>query len=156
MAKLHRDFLNLPGATDVITFDLGTDLRKRFVEGEIVVCSAVAARIAKSRCGATLDGFQFEPQAQAREGLTKRVSTRQKPTRSRLGLGSFELERELVLYVIHGMLHLAGFDDHKLTAFRKMHAREDEILSQLSYSKMLIAKSPDLTQMDLTDQSIID
>lgn len=108
MAKLHRDFLGVPGPTDVITFDLGTNRRKQTIEAEIVVCSSVAARVSKSRSA----GMQMNR----------------------------ALERELVLYVIHGVLHLAGFDDHTEADFRKMHSREDELLSQLSYQKMFIGK----------------
>jgi probable rRNA maturation factor len=35
---------------------------------------------------------------------------------------------ELALYVVHGILHLAGYDDHAATAARAMHAREDALL----------------------------
>jgi len=38
---------------------------------------------------------------------------------------------ELALYVTHGILHLAGYDDHRPADFRRMHAREDELLSEL-------------------------
>jgi probable rRNA maturation factor len=38
---------------------------------------------------------------------------------------------ELLLYALHGMLHLSGHDDTTKPAFAKMHAREDQILSQL-------------------------
>ena len=38
---------------------------------------------------------------------------------------------ELALYVVHGVLHLAGYDDHDADDFRRMHAREDELLSKL-------------------------
>jgi probable rRNA maturation factor len=38
---------------------------------------------------------------------------------------------ELALYAVHGILHLAGYDDQTPAGFRRMHAREDELLSQL-------------------------
>ena len=38
---------------------------------------------------------------------------------------------ELLLYAIHGLLHLCGFDDRTARGFRDMHRREDEILTQL-------------------------
>jgi probable rRNA maturation factor len=41
------------------------------------------------------------------------------------------LERELLLYSVHGLLHCAGHDDHDDEAWRRMHAREDEILSAI-------------------------
>jgi probable rRNA maturation factor len=41
------------------------------------------------------------------------------------GLG---IDRELLLYCIHGMLHCAGHNDDHEEGWRRMHAREDEIL----------------------------
>ena len=37
-------------------------------------------------------------------------------------------ERELLLYVIHGTLHLLGYDDHEPSARARMHARQDALL----------------------------
>jgi probable rRNA maturation factor len=46
--------------------------------------------------------------------------------------GSLQAARaELALYVVHGVLHLAGYDDHDPAGCRRMHAREDEILCEL-------------------------
>ena len=46
---------------------------------------------------------------------------------------------ELLLYAVHGLLHLAGEDDHEPDAHRRMHEREDAILTGLGlgpvYSK---------------------
>ncbi len=42
-----------------------------------------------------------------------------------------ELRRELALYVTHGILHLAGYDDATGAAARRMHAREDALLEAL-------------------------
>ncbi len=36
---------------------------------------------------------------------------------------------ELALYLVHGILHLAGYDDHSPDDFARMHAREDELLT---------------------------
>ncbi len=41
------------------------------------------------------------------------------------------VERELLLYVIHGVLHCRGHDDHDPGAATKMHAEEDRILEAL-------------------------
>jgi hypothetical protein len=41
------------------------------------------------------------------------------------------IAHELLLYALHGMLHLCGFDDRTGRAFRAMHAKEDEILTRL-------------------------
>ena len=95
MARLHADFCGVPGPTDVLTFDLGGDRRRRRLEGEIVVCTDVARAAAGTQAG--MAGWR----------------------------------RELALYVVHGVLHLSGYDDHAPADFRRMHAREDELLGAL-------------------------
>jgi probable rRNA maturation factor len=40
------------------------------------------------------------------------------------------VEKELLLYALHGMLHLCGFDDRTGRDFAIMHRREDEILKK--------------------------
>lgn len=51
------------------------------------------------------------------------------------------LEKELVLYVIHGILHLFGYDDGKVRARSRMFKVQDSILEMLcakvSLSKVL-------------------
>ena len=37
--------------------------------------------------------------------------------------------RELMLYVVHGLLHLTGYDDASPAAAEAMHAREDQLLT---------------------------
>lgn len=37
-------------------------------------------------------------------------------------------ERELLLYVIHGVLHCLGYDDHDEPGAARMHAQEDRLL----------------------------
>lgn len=63
IAEIHKQFMNEPGPTDVITFQ----------HGDIVISVETAKR-------------------QAREFRTT-------------------IEHELRLYIVHGILHLAGFDD---------------------------------------------
>ncbi|MBK9119688.1 MAG: rRNA maturation RNase YbeY [Phycisphaerales bacterium] len=96
MATLHARFLGLPGPTDVITFDLGTDRQRGVLDGEVVVCRDVAAR--------AVPAAQRTAQAVA---------------------------AELTLYVVHGVLHLAGYDDQSPQDYAAMHAREDELLGEL-------------------------
>ena len=38
---------------------------------------------------------------------------------------------ELLLYAVHGLLHLLGYDDHTARGFRKMHAMEDRLLQAI-------------------------
>lgn len=41
------------------------------------------------------------------------------------------VERELLLYIIHGVLHCLGHDDHDDAAAQEMHRREDEVLIEI-------------------------
>jgi probable rRNA maturation factor len=50
-----------------------------------------------------------------------------------------ELRMELLLYALHGMLHLCGFDDRTAGGFRTMHRREDDILTQLGFGPVFAA-----------------
>ncbi len=36
---------------------------------------------------------------------------------------------ELLLYAVHGLLHLIGYDDVKAADYRRMHAKEDELFT---------------------------
>jgi probable rRNA maturation factor len=41
------------------------------------------------------------------------------------------ISNEILLYALHGTLHLAGFDDRTERLFRVMHAMEDDILTRI-------------------------
>ena len=41
------------------------------------------------------------------------------------------LQNELLLYIVNGMLHCCGFDDHDETSHALMHEEEDKILSAI-------------------------
>lgn len=93
MSRLHKQYLGMPGPTDVLTFELDHDGSGRVIGGEVIVCVPEARRRAKK-------------------------------------LGS-TVEREVLLYALHGMLHLCGFDDRTAAGFRQMHRSEDDILTRL-------------------------
>ena len=84
IAQIHRQFMNEPGPTDVITFQ----------HGEIVVSVETAKRQAR----------QF--------GTT--------------------LEHELRLYVVHGLLHLHGFDDKTASGAAEMKRVQERLVRSLS------------------------
>ncbi len=79
IARVHREFMDVPGATDVITFD----------HGEIVVSADTARRCAAEH-----------------------------------GHGVIE---ELALYIVHGLLHLNGYDDLSPRDRARMHRVQDRI-----------------------------
>ena len=47
-------------------------------------------------------------------------------------------EEELVRYVIHGLLHLAGHDDHDLDEARIMHGIQEEIVRETQLSAVAL------------------
>jgi probable rRNA maturation factor len=49
---------------------------------------------------------------------------------------------ELLLYALHGMLHLAGLDDTTHAGYRKMHMMEDRILTKLGVGPIFSASEP--------------
>lgn len=81
--RVHREFMDIEGATDVITFH----------HGEIVIGAGVAERQAAE---------YGEP-----------------------------LARELLRYLIHGMLHLAGHDDQQPEERAAMEHAQESIVSEL-------------------------
>jgi probable rRNA maturation factor len=86
--RVHREFMDLPGATDVITFH----------HGEIVIGAAVAERHAAT---------YHEP-----------------------------LARELLRYLVHGLLHLAGHEDIDPVERTVMESAQEEIVAQLWGGRM--------------------
>lgn len=123
MSGLHRRYCGIPGPTDVLTFDLRVGPAANdsdLLEGEVVVCADVARREALRRIGRAARS-QWLSAARA----------------------------ELALYVVHGILHLCGYDDHRPADFAAMHAREDEILQYLGVGSVFstgVAKSPGRAQ----------
>lgn len=83
IAEVHLRFMDIPGATDVITFD----------HGEIHI--SVETAFAQSKEFA--NGF----------------------------------EREIMLYMIHGLLHLAGHEDASEEGLEMMNRRQLEILNKV-------------------------
>lgn len=43
---------------------------------------------------------------------------------------------ELLLYLVHGLLHLVGYADTNLEEARRMHEREDELLEPFGFSNV--------------------
>ncbi|MCS6852274.1 MAG: rRNA maturation RNase YbeY [Gemmataceae bacterium] len=50
---------------------------------------------------------------------------------------------ELALYVIHGLLHLCGYDDHRPADIRTMRAKEREYLRRLGFPDIVDEPSRD-------------
>jgi probable rRNA maturation factor len=92
IAEIHVDYMDIPGATDVISFPLSDPEDPIPILGEVVVSVDTAAREAAER--------------------------------------GISLREELLRYVVHGTLHLFGYDDHEPDDYAAMHARQEELLGQ--------------------------
>lgn len=52
------------------------------------------------------------------------------------------IRHELLLYAVHGLLHLLGEDDHDQADYQRMHAREDALLEQLGFGRLFDLTPP--------------
>lgn len=50
-----------------------------------------------------------------------------------------DIKLELLLYALHGLLHLMGYDDRTDRDFRRMHRREDELLRRAGLGAVFAA-----------------
>jgi len=53
--------------------------------------------------------------------------------REQAGARGHDVEAELALYVIHGLLHLCGYDDRTVARAKEMRARERHYLTALGF-----------------------
>jgi probable rRNA maturation factor len=51
------------------------------------------------------------------------------------------VERELLLYLVHGVLHCLGHDDHDDAGYARMHAEEDRVLEAIGVGRTFDAGS---------------
>jgi len=79
---VHRDFMNIPGPTDVITF----------AHGEIIISPETAQENA--------------------------------------ALYGRSLDEELARYLVHGLLHLSGYEDQTPEEAARMHALQERLLAE--------------------------
>jgi probable rRNA maturation factor len=81
--RVHRDFMAVAGATDVITFE----------HGDILISADTADREARAR--------------------------------------GHSVSEELLLYIVHGFLHLKGYNDLVESERLHMHAVQDEVWKEV-------------------------
>lgn len=145
IAKLHERHLGDPATTDVLTFDLGSDRRRRWLDAEVVVCADVARRAAarRQRYAPPLPTAAFKALAAgvAQPAGRPRGTRLYRDARQCAAETVVLTAAELALYVVHGLLHLSGYDDHDPSAARIMHAREDALLVALGLGPVYTAGS---------------
>jgi len=109
MAQLHEQYTGVPGTTDVLTFDMADSA----AEGGSPPGSASETKIIEADIILCLD--------EAKRQATSR---------------SHETRHELLLYAVHGLMHLLGEDDHNEADYQRMHAREDALLKELGFGPL--------------------
>lgn len=83
------------------------------------------------------DVLTFELEHDARGSVTSgEVIINVQEARRRAREHGTAVADELLLYAVHGMLHLSGYDDTTPRAYKKMHRREDEILTELGVGRV--------------------
>lgn len=110
--KLNRRYLGRNRMTDVLAFPLDDETDENAYLGEVVV-SAERAR----------------KRVRQKSGTVKKVGKTAKKNNDLKKM----LESELARYIIHGVLHLAGYEDSDGQSAGRMHDWEDKILARLSF-----------------------
>ena len=103
MRTINKKYLGHDYVTDVITFSLG---------GE-------TPPLRKGSVGAGLPGPMAE------------IIICPKIAKQNAKAYGVPVAQELLLYVIHGLLHLAGYDDHTPQDIKQMRLKEKELLEKL-------------------------
>jgi len=109
----------------------------KHVDVAVVSARRIAAinRRYLGRRGAT-DVLSFDLSDEARQGgLTAQIVVCGDLAARRGRSLSTGCRRELLLYVVHGLLHLLGYDDGTPRQARRMHAREEELLEDFPARK---------------------
>jgi probable rRNA maturation factor len=101
MSALHARTMGLPSTTDVLTFDLRDPPKSQ------------DSRL-KTQDALDLDTVICLDEARRRANELRHP-----------------LQNEILLYALHSLLHVQGYDDLTPAQSRRMHAREDELLTQI-------------------------
>ena len=110
--NLNAKYLNHNYPTDIITFNYSNNFR--ILEGEIYICMKVALE----------NSLKYEVNLD--NELLRLVRLIQKELNPRL--------------VIHGILHMTGYDDKKAQDRKKMKIKEDELVSafEIEFKNLII------------------
>ena len=107
MIRIHAEHLGDPTATDVITFDLGEEEPGQDLPPEL------AQLLADEPVGELFVGVEMAARVAKQRGVSE--------------------ARELALYVVHGVLHLCGFDDIDPGDRAAMRVAETAVMEALGY-----------------------
>lgn len=125
MAQAHEEFAGVAGTTDVLTFDM--------TDPEAGPPPPLVLELGKLEKSSHL--FAIDTDILACLDVADRQSQGNTPgsTQSR------PVERELLLYTVHGVLHCLGMDDHDEAAAAAMHRVEDAVLTAIGVGPVYAA-----------------
>lgn len=122
ISRLNEQHLGHTGPTDVLSFDLNGDRR-----GDSV-CFSGGADVVDSA-----DGADAEHAVAVIDGeIVLSLQTAQREAQRR----GHSMLAEVVLYAVHGTLHLLGHDDCTVADAARMHEIEDDILAELGFGRV--------------------
>ncbi len=87
------------------------------------------------------DVLAFPLHAAAGDGFSAEVVVSLDTARREAAAHGVEPAAELMLYVVHGVLHLMGYDDHSVTDARRMHERALSILDRIGHRNTIRARA---------------
>ncbi|OPX23750.1 MAG: rRNA maturation RNase YbeY [Planctomycetales bacterium 4484_123] len=87
------------------------------------------------RRSGTTDVLSFDLSEPHRPGLSAQIVVCGEVAAEEARRRGLRPQQELMLYVIHGLLHLMGYDDETTSAAEKMHRREEELLARFTAAK---------------------
>jgi rRNA maturation RNase YbeY len=128
MAAAHEEFSGVPGTTDVLTFDLSEPGASR--------PSLEVLELGRRASGMSVYGLDTDILACI--DVAERESQRNTPGKP----PPSPVDRELLLYAVHGVLHCLGMDDHDEAAAAAMHRVEDAVLTGIDVGPVYAGKRP--------------
>jgi len=113
-------------------------LRAGVMQGRIcisIVDDAVMAQLHEQYCDepGTTDVLTFDLREQPDHDLDADLVLCLDEAKRQSASRGHEVRLELLLYAVHGLLHLLGEDDHDPSAAARMHEKEDELLTQAGF-----------------------
>lgn len=128
MAAAHEEFAGAAGTTDVLTFDLA----------DPGVTGAPRINLEHGRLEFDSAQYVLDTDILACFDVAERQVALSNPETG----GSPAVERELLLYVVHGVLHCLGMDDHDNDAAAAMHRVEDVVLTAIGVGPVYSGGEP--------------
>jgi len=76
------------------------------------------------------------PGGTANGGLNGEIIASAEQARQQAQATNTDPQGELLLYLVHGLLHLMGYDDRTPQEAKRMHAREDALLEAFGFGRV--------------------